>query len=100
MVDNKPKAHCEQEACRYEIVLWCALNYALEIDETETAIAVSETIKSRVGYLSDHTLRKMGGEIAEYIAGAGLMNDGNFVPEWSGARDAIWNEIRRREGNV
>ena len=80
-----------------EKVLWCALKYALCLDEGDAAEAVIFTLKPKIGEIGDQVLSDMLTAVESYLqAGLSGAEDKSFVPEWSDVRAWLLAERNRR----
>lgn len=80
-----------------EKVLWCALKYALCMDEGDATEAVIFTLKPKIGELSEQALSDMLTAVESYLqAGTTGAEDKIFVPEWSDVRAWLLTERNAR----
>jgi hypothetical protein len=78
-------------------VLWCAMKYALCMDEGDAAEAVILTLEPRVKELGDRILADMLTAVERYLNDHALgIEEKAFAPEWSDVRAWLTAERNAR----
>lgn len=78
-------------------VLWCAMKYALALDEGDAAEAVILTLEPRVKELGDQILADMLTAVERYLNDHALdIEEKAFAPEWSDVRAWLTAERNAR----
>ena len=66
-----------------EKVLWCAMKYALCLEEGDAVEAVMHTLRPKISELSDKTLYDMLTAVEAYVLkGREYDFDAKYLPEW------------------
>lgn len=79
-----------------EKVLWCAMKYALALDEGDATEAVIFTLKPKIPELSDQVLIDMLTAVENYVQSGKLMAAKRFfIPEWDEVK--AWLLCERNE---
>lgn len=81
-----------------ETILWCALKYALCMDEGVATEAVILTLQPKIGELGDRVLGDMLTAIESYIQENASGDRKLFLAEWSEVRDWLTAEREARTG--
>lgn len=85
-----------------ETVLYCALWYAVHIDELSATEAVIREVRPKIPYLSDTALEKMRTEVLLYLwcgkdyADTETAKYYKFVPEWVDFLELLNAETKAR----
>lgn len=81
-----------------EKVLWCAMKYALCLEEGDAVEAVLHTLKPKISELSDKTIYEMITAAETYVnRGKQFDFDAKFVPEWADVLAWLKEERIRRQ---